>query len=322
MIMSDSDWQPGANRERLQARANLLSKIRDFFAQRDVLEVETPVLFRACVPDPAIEPLLTQYHGPQPGTLYLQSSPELAMKRLLSAGSGAIYQISRVFRDGEAGRLHNPEFSLLEWYRPGFDHWQLMQEVDALLQVTLNTPPATYLSYIDAFLHYAKLHPLDTPLQQLQQRAEQWLTPVQAQSLDRDDCLNLILSHAIEQYLGVQAPLFLYDYPASQASLARKLPDRPELAARFELYMQGVELANGFFELNNAKEQAQRFKEELAQRKQRGLLQPVQDERFLAALEAGLPDCAGVALGLDRLLMLQTGAQHIDEVLSFSIQRV
>jgi len=300
--------------EILRLRAQLYRDIRQFFFTRQVLEVETPILSEACVPEPMIEPFYTDYQGPGSKRLFLHTSPELAMKRLLAAGSGAIFQITKVFRDGEAGRWHNPEFSLLEWYRPGFKQNDLIQEVDELLQTLLNCPPAECLTYCAVFEQYTNLHPLHTSLAALQDYAAQFGI-VQ----DRDTCLQLILSHDIEPHLGQSRPTVITDFPASQAALARKRVDNPELAERFEVYVQGIELANGFYELTDPVEQRQRFEEDLIKRQTLNLPTYPLDERFLAALESGLPDCAGIALGLDRLLMLIVGASHIDEVLAFPI---
>jgi lysyl-tRNA synthetase class 2 len=251
------------------------------------------------------------------------------MKRLLAAGSGAIYQITKVFRDSEAGRWHNPEFSLLEWYRPGFNQNQLIQEIDQLLQTLLHTSPAERITYCTVFEQHTGLHPLHTPLPALQNYAAQFglawaYRGVQnVQDLERDTCLQLILSHHIEPHLGKnRRPTVITDYPASQAALARKRLDNPQLAERFEIYLQGIELANGFYELTDPLEQRQRFEQDLAKRQALKLPTYPLDERFLAALESGMPDCAGVALGLDRLLMLITGASHIHQVLAFSIDSI
>ncbi len=307
-----------SNLSTLRLRADLYKKLRKFFAEREVLEVETPILSAGCVPDPHIEPFRTDYHGPNPKSLFLHTSPELPMKRLLAAGSGAIFQISKVFRDGEAGRWHNPEFSLLEWYRPGFNQDDLIQEVDILLQYILHCAPAEHLSYRKVFKQKTGLHPLASSLTALQDYANQFGIP-EVEHLDRDTCLQLIFSHHIEPQLGKSCPIVIKDFPASQAALARKKADDPQWAERFEIYIQGIELANGFYELTEPVEQRQRFEEDLAKRQARNLPTHPLDERFLAALEAGLPDCAGVALGLDRLLMLITEASHINEVLTFSI---
>ncbi len=315
-------WQPGCGIRQLQQRAALLAQLREFFAKRGVLEVETPALMATAATEPTIAPLWTEYQGATQQRLFLQSSPEFAMKRLLAAGCGAIYQICRAFRDGEAGRWHNPEFTLLEWYRPGFDHHALMREVEALLCTTLGCPAADYVTYSEAFARYAQLDPLHAPLAHLQARVAHWMGATSASSLERDACLQLIMNQAVEPHLGRTAPTFVYHYPASQAALARRLPEQPELAARFEVYVQGVELANGFYELTDAAEQRERFEQELAYRRRQGMPMPPLDEALLAALAAGLPDCAGVALGVDRLLMLQTGATNMDEVLAFSLQRL
>ena len=313
-------WKPSARLDTLHLRANLYKRLRNFFADadREALEVETPILSAGCVPDLHIEPFHTNYHGPNPKSLFLHTSPELLMKRLLAAGSGAIFQISKVFRDGEAGRWHNPEFTLLEWYRPGFNQDDLIQEVDQLLQYILHCPRASRLSYRKIFEQKTGLHPLACSLTTLQNYAKKFGIP-EVHHLDRDTCLQLIFSHHIEPQLGKNRPTVIKDFPASQAALARKKTNNPRWAERFEVYFQGIELANGFYELTDPIEQRQRFEKDLAKRKALNLPTYPLDERFLAALEAGLPDCAGVAMGLDRLLMLMTGASHINEVLTFSI---
>jgi len=305
-------WQPSAHFNILRLRASLYKQVRQFFSELEVLEVETPIFSAACVPDPNIEPFYSDYHGPNPKRLFLQTSPELAMKRLLAAGSGAIFQITKVFRDKEAGRWHNPEFTLLEWYRPGFKQNDLIQEINQLLQRLLHCPPAEILTYCAAFEQYTGLHPIHSPLSILQNYTTQF-----GLNLERDTCLQLIFSHQIEPQLTRLT--VIKDFPATQAALARKRLDNPELAERFEVYMQGIELANGFYELTDPVEQGQRFKQDLANRRALKLPTYPLDERFLAALESGLPDCAGVALGLDRLLMIMAGASHINEVLSFPI---
>jgi elongation factor P--(R)-beta-lysine ligase len=297
----------------LAHRAALYNAIRAFFAAKQVLEVETPILASAAVPEPSIEPLKTILFNRK--IMYLQTSPELAMKRLLVEGSGAIFQICKVFRDEELGSLHTPEFSMLEWYRPGYDHNQLIAEVDELLQYLLACPAAQQLSYIEAFKIYLDLHPLETDLAILQHKVQQYAP--NAALYDRDTCLQLLMTHIIEPQLIGATPWVITEFPASQAALARKI--NSDVAARFEFYMQGMELANGFYELNDVNEQRQRFMQDLQQRQlNHQELLPI-DEEFLAALQRGLPDCAGVAVGIDRLLMLQLGAQHIDEVLSIKV---
>ncbi|MCK5662104.1 MAG: EF-P lysine aminoacylase GenX [Thiotrichaceae bacterium] len=303
-------WQPTANLDTLRLRATLYNQIRDFFKSHQVLEVETPILSAGCVPDPMIEPFhIDDKHW------FLHTSPELAMKRLLAAGSGAIFQITKVFREEEKGRWHNPEFTLLEWYQPGFSQDDLIQEVNELLQILLHCPPAECLTYCGVFEKYTGLHPLHSPLSAFQDYAAKF----GLQDLDRDTCLQLILSHEIEPHLGQNCPTVIKDFPATQAALARKCVDNPQLAERFEVYVQGIELANGFYELTDPVEQRQRFEQELAKRQSLNLPTYPLDERFLAALASGLPDCAGVALGLDRLLMLIADVSHINEVLAFPV---
>jgi len=313
------NWQPTATWKTVHLRAELYREIRQFFAKREVLEVETPIFSSGSVPEPLIEPFATVYQSHLKKRFFLQTSPELAMKRLLAAGSGPIFQLCKVFRDDEQGRWHSPEFTLLEWYRPGFTTADLIQEVDEFLQVMLHTLPAQVLTYCQVFQKYTGLHPLFTELGILQQYIGRFGV-TQPQEWDRDSCLHLIISHEIEPHLGHEVPVVMTDFPATQAALARKKCDNPMLAERFEFYVQGVELANGFDELTDAVEQRQRFEQDLKQRKTLGLPTYPLDERFLAALEAGLPACAGVALGIDRLLMLKIGASHINEVLTFPIE--
>lgn len=305
----------------------MLQGIRAFFAQVDVLEVETPACSFHGNTDPAIDSLRTHFHGPghvSGAPLHLHTSPEFAMKRLLAAGSGAIYQICHVFRDGEAGRLHNPEFSLLEWYRPGFDHRHLMDEVAALVQAVSARPlPEQRLSYGELFHAHLDVDAHRDSPGQLRARAMDLAVPGAADLdlPDRDAWLDLLLTHCIEPRLAADTLIFVHDYPASQAALARVRAGDPPLAERFELYLGGMELANGFHELTDAAEQRRRFQAEAAQRVSQGQAPVPMDEHLLAALEAGLPDCAGVALGLDRLLMYLTGARSIQEVLAFPFDR-
>ncbi len=322
------DWRPTASLEMLRRRAALLARLRTFFAERGVLEVETPLLSSAASTDPQIESFSTIYSGPGAPTgqtLYLHTSPEFAMKRLLAAGCGPIYQICKVFRQGEAGRHHNPEFTLLEWYRPGFDHHRLMREVEELIAWVIperERIESEYLTYRQAFERHADLDPFRSPTREIRRRAA--LHGLEARGLepdDRDGWLDLLMTHRIQPRLGKGRLTFLFDYPASQAALARIEGGDPPLAARFELFLEGMELANGFHELTDAEEQEARFLEELRRRKEMKQPQPSIDRRFLAALRHGLPDCAGVALGVDRLLMLSTGASHIHEVTAFPVER-
>lgn len=314
-------WQSGASLEILHCRAELYARLRHFFATRGVLEVETPILASACAPETGIQPFVTQYHGANSRPLYLQSSPELAMKRLLAAGCGAVYQLTHAFRDGEAGRWHNPEFTILEWYRTDFNQDLLMDDVEAFLCEVAFFPPATRCSYSEVFQHWLGFDPLDISLSKLRTLVYQ-KTAYNAEQTDRDTCLQLLMSHCIEPSLGFDAPVMVFNFPASQAALARLNPDNPQVAERFEVYFKGVELANAFHELTDPIEQRRRFEKEILLKNQDNSAYSPLDERFLAALEAGLPDCAGVAIGIDRLLMLLTNAKSLDEVLTFSIERI
>ncbi|KAA3627797.1 MAG: EF-P lysine aminoacylase GenX [Proteobacteria bacterium] len=319
-------WRPAADRELLIQRARLLQRIRRFFATREVLEVETPVLSSAAAGEPHLHSFDTPYHGPgapASGRLFLHTSPEFPMKRLLAAGSGPIFQLCKVFRDGEAGRRHNPEFTLLEWYRPGLDHHALMDEVEALLRaVALGDPPAPAerLSYREAFQRYAGIDPF-VALEHLKVHAASYAPPASDGESDIDYWRDLILVHEVEPQLGRERPCFVHHYPSTQASLARLDPTDASVAERFELYWRGLELANGFNELADAAEQAQRFKVDRQRRESLGLPPVPVDTRLLAALESGLPPCAGVALGVDRLLMALTGVDDIRRVLAFPIDR-
>jgi len=314
-------WKPSASLEILHCRAELYARIRRFFADRKILEVETPILASFCAPENGINPFVTHYHGSNSRPLYLQSSPELAMKRLLAAGSGAIFQLTHAFRDGETGRWHNPEFSILEWYRPDFNQDLLMNEVAEFLCEVADFPPAHRCSYRHLFQETLHFDPLDISLAKLRTLVYQ-KTAYNADQTDRDTCLQLILSHCIEPSLGFDAPIMLYDFPASQAALARLNPHDPQVASRFEVYFKGIELANAFHELTDPIEQRRRFEKEISFKNQENTIYSPLDERFLAALEAGLPDCAGVAIGIDRLLMLITKLNTLEKVLTFSIERI
>ncbi|MBU0500719.1 MAG: EF-P lysine aminoacylase GenX [Gammaproteobacteria bacterium] len=311
----------------LKARAALQARLRAFFMARGVMEVETPILSRHAGTDPAIELLQTRYTGPGAPAglpLYLHSSPEFPMKRLLAAGSGPIYQICRAFRDGELGRRHNPEFTLLEWYRPGFDHHALMDEVAALVRVALERElPREQLSYGNLFRHYLGIDPHAAGEAELRSLAiEQGIPGADELVLEgADPWLDLLLTQCIEPRLGRGCLTFVYDYPVSQASLARIRPGPPPIGERFELYLEGIEIANGFHELGSAAEQRARFEQDNRVRTSGGVSPLPLDENLLAALAAGLPDCAGVALGIDRLLMVTEGVSSIEAVMAFPLDR-
>lgn len=325
----DIAWQPCAALSMLKRRARLLDRIRSFFRARDVLEVETPVLSAAGTPSPVLESFRALYRGPgvsRARTLYLHTSPEFAMKRLLAAGSGSVYQICKVFRNGEAGTLHNPEFTLLEWYRVGFNDIRLMDEVESFMRnmIAQEDQPAKYarVAYRELFQRYAGVDGLEATVADLQAclRSRNVGYPAGLAATDSDGWRDLVLSEVIVPQL-VDEVLFVYDYPASQAALARLRPGSPAVAQRFELYWRGLELANGFYELTSAREQSQRFAREKQQRREQALPDVDLDTRFLAALESGLPDCSGVAVGVDRLLMVVAGKDDIRDVLAFPIDR-
>ena len=300
------DWRPGASNKLLQLRAELNRAIREFFYQRQVLEVETPLLCQAPVTDPNIEPIQAQGR-------YLHTSPEYAMKRLLCADSGDIFQIAKVFRCGEAGQRHNPEFSMLEWYRVGWNHWQLMDEVAELLRLILKQSfPRIDLSYADALKQFAHLNWPACDDAAIRTKGIE-LAGVDLE-LDRDGWLDIIMSHQVEPGLPRDTLVFIYDYPESQAALAKVRSDEQgAVAERFEVYLNGVELANGYHELTDHQEQKRRF---MVEAQGRDI-----DQRLLQAMSSGMPDCAGVAMGLDRILMVLSNTGLIDEVLSFSWER-
>lgn len=327
-MSGDADWRPSASRERLEARAALLERTRAFFAARGVLEVDTPLLVNQPVSDVHIESASVQLSASVPLSaavqpLYLHTSPEYAMKRLLASGSGDIYQVCRVVRGAESGRLHNPEFTLIEWYRIGFSMEKLMDEVEELVRSLLGPVSATRrserISYRDAFLRELGLDPLCASDAELADCARRF--GFAHAHADRDTWLELLMGARVGPALGRDALAFVHSYPASQGALARLDPHDPRIARRFELYFDGIELANGFQELANAAEQRARFERDNTRRRQLGLPVRPLDERLLDALESGLPECAGVALGFDRTLMLATGASHIDEVLAFPTAR-
>jgi len=315
-----TDWRPTATLAALRRRAGLLARTREFFAARGVLEVETPLLSAAGVSDPHIESLVTQVAG-MGGRFFLSTSPEFPMKRLLAAGSGDIYQLCKAFRDAERGRWHNPEFTLLEWYRAGFDDAAMMAEVEHLVARLLaperELPAAEHLRYGEALQRHAGVDVHTASERDLTRAATEHGIECKA-GLDREAMLDLLMGFVVGPRLGRERPCFVRDYPASQASLARLKPGLPPVAARFELYLDGIELANGFHELADAGEQRARFAQDLAIRRERGQSQPPMDERLLAALGAGIPDCSGVALGFDRVVAIALEATRLSQAMAFS----
>ncbi|MUK62501.1 elongation factor P--(R)-beta-lysine ligase [Aliivibrio fischeri] len=324
-IMTSQNWMPSASIEQLQQRADILAAIRSFFSERKVMEVDTPAMSHATVTDVHLHTFQTDFIGPgyADGThLYFMTSPEFHMKRLLAAGSGCIYQINKAFRNEEAGRYHNPEFTMLEWYRLGFDHHNLMDEMNELLTLVLKCDNAERMTYQEAFIQVLGVCPLEANMDELRAvAAPLGLSDIADIEEDRDTLLQLLFSMGVEVKIGQDVPAFVYDFPASQAALAKINPSDPRVAERFEVYFKGIELANGFHELDNAKEQLMRFEEDNAKRKSMGLIEQPIDYHLIAALEAGLPNCSGVALGIDRLIMLAMGEKHIDQVTAFPFDR-
>jgi lysyl-tRNA synthetase class 2 len=300
-------------RDKIIARAKMLDTIRAFFSTRGVMEVETPLLCSFSVTDIHMDSFRVDDR-------FLQTSPEYAMKRLLAENSGPIFQMCKSFRRDEAGKKHNPEFSMLEWYRPGFNHHQLMDEVNALFIETLACGEALRLSYQDIFKTHLLFDPFEENTEKLREMVsdKNFVSPPLIPNLSREDLLDLLFTHFIEPFLGLEnSPVFVYDFPVEQAALAKIRHDHPPVGERFEVYMNGVELANGFHELTNAQEQLQRFSNDQKKRAAENKFIPDIDHYFIEALKKGLPDCSGVALGLDRLLMLKMGTHNIKDVLCF-----
>jgi elongation factor P--(R)-beta-lysine ligase len=312
-------WKPSANLFVLQTRAKLYRLIRDFFDNRQLLEVEVPILgVGACV-EPYIDSLQTVVNGED---RFLQTSPEFYLKRLLAADIGPIYSLSKAFRDGEKGKLHSPEFTLLEWYRPGWDERQLMEEVADLLALIFPSIPRVDYTYRDIFLTVIGIDPHTASLNELQQAVESRiaikLEPIEPEKQQRNRYFDLLMSHCIEPVLP-EGLVFIYDYPSTQSTLAKIEVDNTgvNVTRRFEAYLTGIELANGYLELTDASEQLERFRSDQAFRHRQNLPLFPCDQQLIAALESGMPAAAGVALGIDRLLMAMTGVKDIQSVLSF-----
>jgi lysyl-tRNA synthetase class 2 len=314
--MNASPWKSLASSEMLQARAALLAGIRDFFRRRDVLEVETPILSAAGNSDPGLKQWRTQ----MPES-WLRTSPEYAMKRLLAGGSGDIYELGRVFRGDESGRFHNREFTLLEWYRVGWTYHELMDEVAELVAGcgSIEILDDQRLSYRELFQTYAGIDPFHDDDDSLRGRLDE--AGLSLDGADRQECLDLLLGGLIQPQLKGSTLTFVYDFPPEQAALARIRPGRVPVAERFELFLGKVELANGYQELTDATELRRRFEQENRRRAERGDPDVPLDEHLLEAMHSGLPESAGVALGVDRLLMIAMGAGSLQEVLAFPADR-
>jgi len=305
----------------LQKRAGIIKSIRDFFAKQNVIEVETPLLCSSSVTDPYLHALSLECGS---HTRFLQTSPEYAMKRLLCEGISDIYQICKAFRSDEFGKLHQIEFTILEWYRLNFDHHQLMNETELLLQTVINSPPAKKFTYQELFEQYLKFNPhAITQNKLIDQLNQNEISLKETGSLSKDDYLDILFSQRIEPKLKSDfeplTPIFVTEYPASQAALAKTNLNSEgiEIAERFEVYINGIELANGYHELQDGNVQRQRFQQDLEKRKTLNLpLVPI-DEYLCTALDKGLPSCAGIALGIDRLTMLALDKHHISDVISY-----
>jgi len=322
--MPHASFRPTASLPAMRLRAGLLKQVRSFFDSRGFLEVETPLLSADTVVDAHIDPVPVAWPGGAAGApqkLWLQTSPEFCMKRLLAAGSGAIYQICKAFRSGESGSRHNPEFTMLEWYRDGDDLDAGMRLLSSLAEEILQTKPAALVTYRDAFMQYAGIDPFTATDQSLAELGSQAAPEFHTSGpLPRDEWLNLLLAVKVEPHLGCDGPTILYHYPASQAALA-KVSGEPAVAARFELYINGVELANGYDELLEPAELTRRSQANNLIRQANGQpLLPVKSQ-LTAAMQAGLPACSGCALGFDRLVMLAGGYTSLDQVLAFPIDR-
>ena len=325
VLKNNPDWAGTASIQNLKQRAAFLKATRQFFDERGLVEVDTPLLCRGVATDPCLHAFSFNDNFTSEKR-FLQTSPEFAMKRLLAANSGPIYYLGKAFRQEEVGAKHNPEFTILEWYRPNWDHYQLISEVDSLFQTLLQTKPAVLTTYKALFETHFSMQPHYTTAKKCQEIAQEkgWIAYGELSTLDVDGWLDFLFTKGIEPHLGHEAPVVVMDYPASQASLAKikTIAADPEyqVADRFEFYYKGFELANGYHELTCPIEQIQRFETDMLKRKILGLPMLPIDKSLIAAMEFGLPDCAGVALGFDRLLMLKLGEGHIETVLPFAWQ--
>ena len=324
---TDASWTPCASRDAVRLRASLNRLVREFFHVRDVLEVETPVLSQAGNTEPNIASFSLEFSGRTDGaprTRWLRTSPEYALKRLLAAGMGDCYELGRVFRDGEAGGRHNPEFTMLEWYRGGWDHLQLIEETATLVQAALDlvgrSAGLRVVCYRDLYRDVLGIDPFTADETTLREALGNVL--INPEGLGRDDWLDLLMTHRLQPGFKPDEILVVVDYPASQCALARIANDAAgfAVAQRFELYLGPLELANGYHELLDATEQGKRFDKDISVRQSRGMVVPPTDERFLASLSSGLPACAGVAMGMDRLLMAMLETDRIAKVLAFDFQ--
>ncbi|AEO08344.1 elongation factor P--(R)-beta-lysine ligase [Buchnera aphidicola] len=324
--MKNDTWKPSASIKNLIKRAEIISNIRLFFFKKKILEVETPILSRSTVTDVNLVPFETNYYEVNNDIdklkLWLVTSPEYHMKRLLAAGSGPIYQISHSFRNKELGRYHNPEFTMLEWYQPFFTMKEFISEIDKFFQKILNCNPCKKSSYQDIFIKFLEIDPLSTNLKELNHISKKLkLNHLTYLENNINKFIQLLFTLHIEPHLGKTTPLFLYHFPAEQAALAAIHENDSRISERFEIFFQGIELGNGFYELTDVNEQKNRF---IKDNKERILINlPVHkiDNYLLDALSYGLPNCSGVAIGLDRLIMFILNKKSINEVMTFPLDR-
>jgi elongation factor P--(R)-beta-lysine ligase len=315
-MTSGISWQPSASLKIIKKRASLLKQIREFMNIREIIEVDTPILSHFSTSDPYIQSMTTSCTAESNAKLYLHTSPEFSMKRLLAAGLGSIYQIAHVFRDEESGKRHSTEFTMLEWYRIGFDYYQLMDEIGELLKsIGLEIP--IKMTYAESFKRTLEIDPHTVATIHLQKlcRKQGWEDAID----DRHALLDFLFSEVVIKNINQDKPLFIYDYPECMSALATLKQSEPFVSERFELFIAGMEIANGFNELIDADEQVSRFEKELITRKNKNLVETPLDENFLAALRAGLPECSGVAVGIDRLLMVLSKKDDINEVNTFRL---
>ena len=330
MTPADATWRPSATWDTLRARARLLGVARAFFAARDILEVDTPAIGRHGVTEPHIASIGVRLTARPDTPHFLQTSPEYALKRLLATGGPDLYQLGKVFRDGELGRLHQPEFTLVEWYRRGISLDEIIAETCGFIAELMSAgghgagPHVERHAYADLFQAKLAIDPLHAPLAELRAAARQRIGPLTdalAVQLgdDRSAWLDLLMSHVVIPDLPAAALSVIHHYPAAQAALARLDPADPRVAERFEVFYGGLELANGYRELTDAREQRRRFARDLQRRETAGAPAMTADPALLAALEHGLPDCCGVAVGFDRVVMCALDLDSIEETLSFAL---
>ncbi len=320
------DFLPKANLEALRQRAEILQRIRRFFDERHFFEIETPLLSHDVVVDRYLHPIgiskkeVTGVNSDADEMLWLQTSPEFGMKRVLAAGAEAIYQMCKSFRRGEKGERHNPEFTMLEWYRSGDDMQTGMDLLSEFVESILKRPGTRKMTYRDAFCWFTDIDPFESTLDELKAVARKHGAAIEGdKETNRDGWLNLILSEVVEPQLGLESPIIIFDWPESQAALATVRPGTPPVAERFEIYVDGVELANGYHELLDAEELVRRNSINNQHRVRDGSHLLPEESRLLDAMRHGIPGCAGVALGVDRLVMLALGANSIRDVVAFPL---